>query len=199
MNTGRPPQQFRAFISLPVPEEVKVEIRRLQNELRTHLPDDAVRWTRPEQVHLTLKFLGNIPAKRVDELTAALREVCDGFAPIALRAEGVGFFPLRGIPRVLWVSVQDEREELSHLQQKIETVANRIIVAREEERFKGHLTIGRAKNLRSSQARKLMDLAKDFEGKSFGDGRAESVELMRSELGSDGSRYLCLAAIPLKG
>lgn len=193
------PKYLRAFISLPVAEQVKEEIRRLQNELRAHLPGDAIRWTRPEQVHLTLKFLGNISAESVDELAAALREVCNGFTPLALRAEGVGFFPHRGIPKVLWVSVRDEREQLSRLQQKIESAAIRIIPSGEDERFKGHLTIGRAKNLRSPDARKLTELAARFEGKLFGEWRAEVVELMRSEMGPDGSRYSCLAEIPLRG
>lgn len=190
---------FRTFISLPVPELVKEELRRLQNELRTHLPDDAVRWTRPEQVHLTLKFLGNIDADRVGELSDALREACIGFAPLALRAERLGFFPPRGVPRVLWVSVRDEREDLLKLQRAVETAVTQIVPGIEEERFTGHLTIGRTRNMKPSHGRRLGELAVGFKEKVFGDWRAEVVEVMRSELRSEGSRYSCLGTIQLQG
>src|ERR1700756_3628335 len=128
-------EQFRMFISLPVPDTVKEELRRLQHELRAHLPDDAVRWTRPEQVHLTLKFLGNVPVEQVEELAGAMRAVCGEFSPIAMRAEKLGFFPPRGVPRVLWVSVRDEREELLRLQRGGDSTGTRVLGGRGGERF----------------------------------------------------------------
>ena len=192
-------EQFRMFISLPVPDPVKEELRRLQHELRAHLPDDAVRWTRPEQVHLTLKFLGNVPVEQVEELAGAMRAVCGEFSPIAMRAEKLGFFPSRGVPRVLWVSVRDEREELLRLQRAVNSTVTRVLAGMEEERFTGHLTIGRARNMRPAHGHKLMQLADGFQGRVFGDWHADVVEVMRSELSSEGSRHSCLATIPLRG
>lgn len=193
------PEQFRMFVSLPVDAAVKEEIRRLQNELRAQLPGDAVRWTRPDNIHLTLKFLGNVAVEQVDALASVLREACAGFEPLALRAENLGFFPPRGLPRVLWVSVRDERDQLAQLQRNVETGIRQKISGIEEERFTGHLTIGRVRNLRHTHARKLSDFARQFNGKVLGDWRAEKLELMRSELAPEGSGYSCLSEIPLSG
>jgi 2'-5' RNA ligase len=190
------PESFRTFISLGVAEAVKEPICRLQNELCGQLPEDAFRWTRPEQIHLTLKFLGNVPAGQWEEMASALREVCNGFAPLGLRAEGVGYFPSRGLPRVIWVGVRDENEALSRLQRAVEKAVNGNIGSAEEERFTGHLTIGRAKSLRPEQGRLLIELAQQFSGKSFGEWQAVKLDLMRSELGPQGSRYICLADMP---
>ena len=100
---------------------------------------------------------------------------------------------------MLWVSVCDERDELSKFQQAIEKASDQIIASVKEERFTAHLTVGRAKNLHLSHARKLTDVAAGFEGKVFGGWRAEAVELMRSELGASGSVYTRLEVIPLGG
>lgn len=187
------------FISLPVAAGVKEEIRRIQNGLRAHLPDDAVKWTRPEQVHLTLKFLGNVAAERAGELVSVVREACDELKPVAMRAEGLAFFPSRGMPRVLWIGVRDEGDALRELQERVEIASRQILDGIEEERFTGHLTIGRAKNLRRAHARRLGELAAAHENKKLGSWSAEFVEVMRSELSAGGSRYTCLAEIPLAG
>ena len=90
---------LRLFIALPVPAAVKEELRRLQVELRGRLPNGPARWTRPEQIHLTLKFLGDVSADRVTEIEKAVRTACAAFAPMPLRAERIGFFPQIGFPR----------------------------------------------------------------------------------------------------
>src|SRR5262245_52579678 len=97
--------QLRLFIAIPLPEPVRHEIETAQSELKRALPDHCVRWTRRGQFHLTLKFLGNVEAHRVDELTGNLRQVSVGFAPLRLRAERIGFFPDMRYPRVIWAWV----------------------------------------------------------------------------------------------
>ena len=188
---------WRIFISLPVSQPVKDEMRRLQQELRKELPENAVRWTRPEQIHLTLKFLGNISAEKVSELTESVRGACVGFHVVALRAEGVGSFPSKGLPRVIWVGVKDERDALKELQSAVMLAAARFAEAAEEPDYNAHLTLGRARNLRPGDARKLRELAERFRGKNFGEWKAEAVEIMRSELSAEGSRHTCITTIPL--
>ncbi|MDB6022183.1 MAG: 2-5 ligase [Pedosphaera sp.] len=191
-------KDLRIFIALAVSTTVKDAVRCLQNELREQLPDNVVRWTRPEQFHLTLNFLGNIAAENVEELVETVRGVCRDFGPIVLRAEKMGFFPLKGPPRVIWISMQDERKELPRLQRTIAAATARFIAQNEESDFTGHLTIGRARNLKPAQGLKMRELAKNYIGRSFGNWNADVVEIMRSELGPEGSRYSCLVEIPLK-
>src|SRR5688572_14114046 len=95
------PTTIRAFIALPIPEAVKAEIGRVQDELRRALPEHCVRWTKREQLHLTLRFLGNVETTCVLELTNAVGAACQGFPALNLRAERIGCFPDLRFPRVV--------------------------------------------------------------------------------------------------
>src|SRR5436853_393662 len=101
-------ENYRLFIAMTVPDAVKAEIEKAQAELRAALPG-VVRWTKRGQFHLTLRFLGNVPADRVELLTRAVRDVCAGFAALRLRAERIGCFPDLRFPRVIWAWVHDEK------------------------------------------------------------------------------------------
>src|ERR1039458_2056675 len=92
-------ERFRLFIAVTIPEEVKAKIAEAQSELRRALPERSVRWTKREQFHLTLRFLGNVDAPRVEALEEALRAACRGFSALWLSARGIGFFPDLRFPR----------------------------------------------------------------------------------------------------
>src|SRR4051812_7451283 len=104
------PELFRLFIAISVPDAVKTEMEQAQAELRRALPEGCVRWTRREQFHLTLKFLGSVEAQRVAALADAIRGACQGFTPLRLRAERIGCFPDLRFPRVVWAWVHDRQE-----------------------------------------------------------------------------------------
>ncbi|MDB6121383.1 MAG: 2-5 ligase [Pedosphaera sp.] len=193
------PEVVRLFIALPVPAAVKEELQRLQAELRRKLPSDCVRWTRPEQSHLTLRFLGNVAVDQVEELSAAVRAVCNNFAPLQLRAERIGFFPQIRFPRVIWAWVHDDREQLRLLQTALQEATASFTREKAEKDFTGHLTIGRTQSMKSAQARILGDLAQEMVDRVFGEWTADTVEIIRSELSSSGSRYFRVAEIPLGG
>src|SRR5580765_2293543 len=106
---------FRLFVAISLPDEVKAEVARAQQEMRCALPGGIVRWTKREQFHLTLKFLGNVEVARVNALTTALRSAVGAFAPLQLRAVRIGFFPDTRFPRVLWVGIHDEKDVLPRL------------------------------------------------------------------------------------
>src|SRR5262245_8402254 len=97
------PAALRICDAISLTDPVKVEIEKTQAELRRALPGDFMRWTKREQFHLTLKFLGNVEAQRLDALSESLRAVGRQFSPLRLRAGQVGFFPDSRRPRVLWV------------------------------------------------------------------------------------------------
>ncbi|MCW5555886.1 MAG: RNA 2',3'-cyclic phosphodiesterase [Verrucomicrobiae bacterium] len=120
MSPDRQPPKIRLFLALPIPDPVQARIERVQDELRPVLPPKAVRWTKREQFHLTLRFLGNVEAPRLPDLSHAVRDACSGVGPLPLRAERIGGFPSLRFPRVLWVWVHDDAEDLVRLQRNIE-------------------------------------------------------------------------------
>ena len=199
MSDAPAPETYRLFIAVTVPEEVKTEIEETQGTLRHALPKECVRWTKREQFHLTLKFLGNIDAQRVEPLTDAVRAACQGFAALELRAERVGFFPDLRSPRVVWAGVSDRQDQLPLLQRAIETAMRDFTAEESKERFTGHVTLGRIKGLRRSEAEALAGIASGLATRLFGAWIADRVELIRSQLSPHGAQYSTLAAIPLTG
>jgi 2'-5' RNA ligase len=218
-------EHWRLFIAITAPEEVKAQLERAQAELRRALPEARITWTRREQFHLTLKFLGDVQAQRVEGLAGAVRAVCRGLSALDLRAQGVGCFPDLRFPRVLWAGVRDERAQpprlpsavkpdssdssdcsdwsdwsethLARMQRAVEAAALDFTTERRPERFSGHVTLGRVKSLRRPEAEALARLAQGMEQRNFGQWRADAIEIMRSELSSQGARHTLLHALPL--
>lgn len=199
MSNASQPQFSRLFVALAAPDGVKAEIEKAQDELRQALPDGSVRWTRPEHFHLTLRFLGNVAVDRVDALSDTLLHACRDFAPMKVRAERIGFFPERGFPRVIWVSVCDEHQQLIRLHRAIQTSTLEFTSEPGENEFAGHITLGRAKKIRRREADTLTGFAARMRQKSFGQWKVDNVELLRSELLPDGARHTVLTTIPLGG
>lgn len=188
---------YRLFIALSVASLVKEELRRAQNGLRACLPAATVSWTRIKQIHLTLKFLGDVDASRAEDLTESVRNRCAGIGPLLLRAAKIGFFPSAHRPKVIWAGVAAKENKLEHLQQQVESAAADFTSIEENQPFVGHLTLGRIKQIRSSEAQALVRAAEELSVRDFGSWTANSVAIIRSELTSTGSRYTCLAEISL--
>ena len=191
--------RIRLFISLPVPEPVRVEVEKLQKELRKLTPGGGARWVRPDQVHLTLKFLGDVDSDQTGPLVEAVREACQGFAPLKLRAMQVGFFPGEHRPRVLWVGISGATEELRSLQQAVEVAALGFGESDEDREFAAHLTLARTRDVRPAEIRAVVDRVRQMARRKFGEWVAAKIEVMKSELHPEGSRHTCLAEIPLAG
>jgi 2'-5' RNA ligase len=189
---------IRAFIALPIPETVKVEIERAREELRRALPEHCARWTKRDQFHLTLRFLGNVEEARVSELAAAVGAACSGFPALPLRAERIGCFPDLRFPRVVWVWVHDEADRLGDLQKAVAQATAPFAESDADKKFTGHVTIARTHGIKRSQAEILATLAHAMSGRFFGEWRADQVELMRSELLAEGARHSVVAAFGLK-
>jgi 2'-5' RNA ligase len=186
----------RLFVAVATPDAVISEIAKAQNELRDALPKGSVRWTRAEHFHLTLRFLGNVAAERIDALSDELRQACDDVAPMKFRAERVGFFPQRGFPRVIWVSVCDNGNQLAQLHRAIQTSTLEFTSEPPENEFAAHITLGRAKKIRRKEADTLISFATRMRQKSFGEWLVDGVELFRSELRPDGAHHTVLTKTP---
>lgn len=184
---------LRLFVAIVLPEAVRNEILRAQRELQPLVPRVAARWTRPDQFHLTLRFLGNVPTDAIEDLKRSVGAVCRNTPPLSLRAQGVGFFPNPRSHRIVWVAINDGEGHLVDLQQRIEMAVGPFSPEAGEKNFAGHVTLGRLKNPKPSVSRGLAARAQLFENQIFGNWTAEEVEIIRSELSCGGARYTPLA------
>ena len=191
--------EFRLFIAVAVPEPVKDAIQAAQQRLLRAFPGRSVRWSRREQFHLTLRFLGNVPATRLEPLVQACQLACRPHPPLLLVAQGIGFFPNPRIPRVLWVGIHDSANQLSRVWNSVQSATQPFTSEAPEPEFTGHVTLGRINRIRREQAQDLAKAAGQFSETVFGEWTANRLELMRSELLPEGARHSVLAEIPLQG
>ena len=191
--------QHRLFVALPVPEPVRREIDREQAELKKLVPSPAARWTKTEQLHLTLRFLGNVEASRIPELISALQRACRSLAPLQLQAAGLGLFPEARPPRVLWVGVCDNADQLSRVWEAVQGATNEFTAEDPERHFSGHITLARLARAGRHEADLVAKAVRDGQQKVFGQWTAREVELVRSHLSPQGARHELVAAVGLMG
>jgi 2'-5' RNA ligase len=194
---SRSPEQIRSFIAIELPEEAKKGLARLRKELERD-EHKFVKWVDPGGIHLTLKFLGNIPSKRVTEITEAMGKAVQGISPFRLEISGLGAFPSLKQARVLWVGIGGELDQLSTLQQNIDSVLAALGFAREERPFVPHLTLARIREGASPPERRSFG---ELVGSSVFEDKypveVEAIKLMRSQLTPTGAHYTCLSVVGL--
>jgi 2'-5' RNA ligase len=193
-----PGKPLRLFIAIELSPEVKQGISRLQGDLKQRLPPRVVRWTNPEGIHLTLKFLGDTPESKVSAVAQGVLAAAAGFEPFELRVAGFGCYPNPRRARVLWVGVPDVSKALAGAQRAIDLHMARLDYARETRPFSPHLTLGRV-NERVSPAERqaLADLLDRTEVGSLGVVPVQEIVLFQSELRPDGAMYTALARAKL--
>jgi 2'-5' RNA ligase len=187
---------LRLFVALSVPDQVKSAIGDLRAELGQGLP--SLRWVRPEGIHLTLRFLGDVPEEELDTLRRALTPCAAGLAPFTLETVGVGVFPHLRAPRVFWVGFRTIPDALFRLQERVERAINDIGFTPERRAFRPHLTVGRfRRQLRRADRDLLEGALRQNEDRGFGEVEAARLSLYRSTLLPAGARYDELGSWPL--
>lgn len=158
--------------------------------VREAVPEAAANWSRPENIHLTLKFFGNVAQDQVQGISAAAARATDGHLPFQIGLGGAGVFPKPSQARVLWIGVNDLSGKLKDLQQRLDSECEIEGFSREDRAFRPHLTIARVR--RPSGARRLAEahLRTDF---SFVEVALTELTVFRSELSSHGSRYTAIS------
>jgi 2'-5' RNA ligase len=184
----------RLFVALEPDAAVRDAWGRIQARLR-HIPGAAaVRWTRPERLHLTLLFLGDVANERVDELAAALDNACRGKPAFALHAQALGCFPTAKRPDVVWLGFEiSPPAALGELQRAV-ACAGRPFCEKEERReFAAHVTLGRIKpgHVGSRLFGEALH-AHVLPREGIAGWRVTNVQLIESELSSQGARYTVL-------
>lgn len=181
---------IRAFIAIELPEHVIAAIRRVQESLKSHR--FKIRWVKPENIHLTLKFLGDIKPEDIDRIGSAMSQAVGGADPIFLSAAGSGAFPGIRRPRVVWIGISGDVAPLKALQRTLDDRLEQIGFPREERDFKGHLTLGRVKGaLDPVKLNAALNAIGTFTSEPFS---VDRVFLFRSELKQTGSIYTKLSS-----
>lgn len=188
---------LRLFVAIAVPPELQNEIGLAQGRLRRSSPPGAIRWTPPEQFHVTLMFLGDVRTAQVAALEESAAKVCAGCKVLKLSAQGIGFFPSPQRARVIWAGVDDDSGQLSKLQRQLEEAIRPFTPAERWGKFTSHITLGRFKPGYHSATPNLLKHATSLYQFHFGDWQAREVEIVRSELTSAGARHVSLASFLL--
>ena len=152
-----------------------------------------VRWTKPDNLHLTIKFLGDVRESEFPEIERVLAESFEGQPPVDVEARGLGVFPNLKKPRVLWVGLQGSG--LSDLVERAEIALSPLGFPPEEREFVPHLTVARFRSARRSEA--LAAALKEKRDESFGISRIDSVTLFRSDLRPESPVYTPIKTFPL--
>jgi 2'-5' RNA ligase len=184
---------IRSFICIEVPEEILFRLKTLQKRLKGL--SDGVRWVRPEGIHLTLKFLGDVDEGRLADVARGIETATRNIQPFEILLGGYGAFPNFRRPRVFWLGIQEDTGVLIRLQRRIEQELEKEGFSPEKRRFTPHLTLGRVKfNENIAKVSQLLS-EEDTGADRF---RVSEVKLKRSDLLPSGAVYTTLYNIELK-
>lgn len=178
------------FCAIELPEELRERVAAHIATLRNVASGDRVSWQRAENLHLTLKFLGEIEQKRVAALSEAASRAVKQSQPFNLTIEGAGSFPPRGVPRVLWLGVSDSTGSLAGLQKHLEEECLVEGFEREERSFSPHLTIAR---IRAPQGARTIASSHQAAGFEAMETLVKELVVMRSQLAPRGSLYTVIS------
>jgi 2'-5' RNA ligase len=185
---------MRLFVAVDISETIATAIEDAQKELRQAGADVA--WVKPANLHLTLKFLGDTPEARLNDVKSALDLVAPQHAAFDMKLYDLGCFPDRGAPRVVWAGVTDGREPLAALSAAVDKSLGELGIPREMRPFVAHLTLGRVRSPRGAD--RLRKRIEERAGAGFGACRVEAVRLYQSTLAPGGSIYSVVHTAALK-
>jgi RNA 2',3'-cyclic 3'-phosphodiesterase len=191
------PEKLRLFVAIFPSGGVVDALQKVVRELSANSPSRAVSWTEPEQIHLTLHFLGGVEREKLCGFEAALETVCKTAQAFPLRARGLGAFPGIKRPRIIWAGLRGALESLETLKSQLEPQFVELGYVPEKRPFHPHLTIGRVKEMNRRQEQSLARDLDQHRETDFGEWTVQRVDLMQSQLTPTGSRYTLVKSFNL--
>lgn len=186
---------MRLFIAVDLAPGVLEETGGLVERLRRFAPE--AKWVKPESLHVTLAFLGEVPDEQRPEIDRVVQAVASAHQPLKLRARGGGAFGTKRHPRVLWVGLEGEIEKLASIQGALSRALQPLGFEPESRPFKPHLTLARARDPRGDEA--LARCVEVLGRTDLGESAVFSLVLYRSQLSPKGAKYTPLLSAPLGG
>ncbi len=181
---------IRAFIAIPLPASLQERIYRETQPLRTQLNREIIRWVPPENIHITLKFLGDTEKEKLEKLKELLAKEITQTPSFEISVKNLSVFPNISRPSVVWIGVENNGK-LSTLHQRVQAAASQIGSVPEKRRFSAHLTLGRVtrkgynKRVRS-QIRKTLEESAKYD---FGKVLVDTIHIFQSKLTPRGAKY----------
>jgi len=185
--------KIRTFIAIEIPEPIKLSIAKIQEEL---IRENAhITWVKPQNIHITLKFLGEIEESLVDNLSTVLTAVTHQTQPFAVEIQRIGAFPNLKRPKVIWIGAKSENNAMENLALTIEDKVSRLGFEIENRPFKAHLTLGRVKDMSGIDGvMKKLDDNKNFHAGKY---TPTEIIIMKSDLTPTGAIYTPLNRIKI--
>lgn len=184
------PESWRIFCAVELPPDVRLRLQEHVRKVRTEIPDVAASWTCVENIHLTLKFFGNVNVDRISKISTAASHAAREFSAFEISVGSTGVFPKPSRAQVLWIGVNDPSGKLLALQKGLEKEFASVGFQKDDRAFRPHLTIARIR--RPEGARQLADAHLKTEFKSQ-DIKVSELIVFRSELSSTGSKYTAIS------
>src|SRR5215467_4464421 len=172
---------MRLFIAVDLPDNVRQQLGHIQQALRPLT--DSARWVAPESIHITLKFLGEVPEKQIENVDSALAGL--SWKPFTVTVRGVGFFPGNRSPRVFWAGL--EAPTMKDMAEEVDARMERLGFDKEKRAFRPHITLARARDNRIDSS--LVTASEAYQEYDFGSFVADRVFLFQSTLKSSGAVY----------
>lgn len=189
----------RTFIAIELDAGLKAGLALAQERLHERVPPRSVRWVRPEAIHLTLKFLGDTPIERLDEIKAALGQATAESQPFGIDVGGLGCFPNLRRPRVVWIGLQEPTGMLVRLRDSLENLVASLGFPAEKRPFHPHLTLGRVQRYVSkSDVREIGEVVSTSAFGKIGEISVSSVSYIKSDLLPSGAVYTTLSEAQLQ-
>jgi 2'-5' RNA ligase len=184
------------FCAIELPADVRARLEDHVGRLRKAVPDAAASWSRVENIHLTLKFFGNVEVKRIEKISAAAQRVVSDFTSFQILVGETGVFPRPSRPQVLWIGISDPSGQLSALQEKFENECAAQGFEKEDRAYRPHLTIARLRKPESARSLSDAHLKLQFAPVQVA---VKELVVFRSELSPKGSKYTVISAADLRG
>jgi len=189
---------MRTFIAIELPKEFKEQLAKLQEQLKTSGAD--VKWVQPENIHLTLKFLGEIDEQISAKIINILEKTAHNKNSFYLNLVSLGGFPNMNFPRVIWVGIKKGEGETKEIAKELENEIAQLGIPKEKRAFSSHITLGRVRSglNRTQLANKLNELTNDLFKESLPDFKITKITLFKSTLTPKGPIYEILKEAQLK-